>query len=229
MAVLALVILALIVALAVLPQYWVRRVIRRHSGHRPDFSGTGGQFARHLLDGMGLKHVLVEETAASDHYDPDIKAVRLSNNNYYGKSLSAIVIAAHEVGHAMQDATGYRPLQRRTKLARNARKYQTVGSLAVLTAPIIFLLAKSPVLIAAALLCGVVLMSVKIIMHVITLPVEFDASFGRALPLLRDGKFLTEQDLPAARSILKAAAFTYVAAAALSLLDGMRWLRTLRF
>ena len=79
------------------------------------------------------------------------------------------------------------------------------------------------------LAAGIAILSVTVMMHVFTLPVEFDASFKRALPVLEAGRFIPEQDLPAAREILRAAAFTYVAAAAVSLLDVMRWLRVLRF
>ena len=99
----------------------------------------------------------------------------------------------------------------------------------MLAAPVVLVLAKSPLIMGAALLAGLAIMSMTVVMHAMTLPVEFDAGFTRALPLLRDGNFVTEEDLPAARSILRAAALTYVAAAALSLLDIMRWLRFLRF
>ena len=95
--------LVLVLGLAVLPQMWVQRVIARHSVNRPDFPGTGGEFARHLLDGMKLGHVKVEETGLGDHYDPDAKALRLLPQHLEGRSLTALVIAAHETGHAMYD------------------------------------------------------------------------------------------------------------------------------
>ena len=110
--------LLFIIALAVLPSLWVRAVIARHSVNRPDLPGTGGELARHLLDGMGLPQVKVEETALGDHYDPELKAVRLMPDRFHGRSLSAAVIAAHEVGHAMQDATDLRLLKTRTRLAK---------------------------------------------------------------------------------------------------------------
>ena len=115
-----LLVLALVIGLAMLPQIWVRNVIARHSADRPDIPGTGGQFARHLLDEMKLNHVKVEETNLGDHYDPEAKAIRLLPQNMNGRSLAAVVIAAHEAGHAMQDATGYQPLQARTRLAKQA-------------------------------------------------------------------------------------------------------------
>jgi Zn-dependent membrane protease YugP len=106
------IVLALVFTLAVLPQLWVRRVIAAHDAERADFPGTGGEFARHILDEMKLGHVKVEETDAGDHYDPEAKAIRLLPKHFGGKSLAAVVIAAHETGHAMQDAVGYPPCRR---------------------------------------------------------------------------------------------------------------------
>ncbi|MFZ4809315.1 MAG: zinc metallopeptidase [Hyphomicrobiaceae bacterium] len=223
-----LVVLALILGLAFLPQMWVRGVIKRYGADRPDLPGTGGAFARHILDGMGLQAVRVEETTLGDHYDPQAKAVRLLPAHMRGRSLSAVVIAAHEVGHAMQDATGYGPLQARTRLAKQAQRIETVGSVVMLAAPVLLVLLKSPHLMIAQVLLGVLILGMGVVMHLVTLPVEFDASFRRALPVLKAGNYVGPDDMRAARKILTAAAFTYVAAAALSLLDVMRWLRALK-
>lgn len=220
--------LAVVLGLAMLPQLWVRNVIARHSADRPDIAGTGGQFARHLLDEMKLHHVKVEETDLGDHYDPDAKAIRLSPPNMHGRSLAAVVIAAHETGHAMQDATGYGPLQARTRLARQAIRIEKVGAIVMLAAPIMLVLARTPQVLLLEIAAGVVILGVSLAMHAFTLPVEFDASFRRALPVLKAGRYIPDADMPAARKILKAAAFTYVAAAAMSLLDVARWIRVLR-
>jgi Zn-dependent membrane protease YugP len=223
-----LLVLALVIGLAMLPQIWVRNVISRHSADRLDIPGTGGQFARHLLDGMKLHHVKVEETNLGDHYDPDDKAIRLLPQNMNGRSLAAIVIAAHETGHAMQDATGYKPLQARTRVAKQAVNIQKVGAIVMLAAPILMVLARTPNLLIIEIAAGVVILGLSIVMHAFTLPVEFDASFRRALPVLKEGGYIQDADMPAARQILRAAAFTYVAAAAMSLLDVARWIRILR-
>ncbi len=220
--------LAVVLGLAMLPQFWVRNVIARHSADRPDIAGTGGQFARHLLDEMKLHHVKVEETDLGDHYDPDAKAIRLSPPNMHGRSLAAVVIAAHETGHAMQDATGYGPLQARTRLARQAIRIEKVGAIVMLAAPIMLVLARTPQVLLLEIAAGVVILGMSLAMHAFTLPVEFDASFRRALPVLKAGRYIPDADMPAARKILKAAAFTYVAAAAMSLLDVARWIRVLR-
>jgi hypothetical protein len=221
--------LVLVLGLAVLPQMWVRNVIARHSGDRPDFAGTGGEFARHLLDEMKLGHVKVEETSLGDHYDPDAKVVRLLPQHLKGRSLTALVIAAHETGHAIQDATGYRPLKERTRLAKQAVQIEKVGAVVMLAAPIVMVLAKAPQLLIVEVIAGMLILGLALVMHAYTLPVEYDASFRRALPLLEAGRYIPEADMPAARQILRAAAFTYVAAAGMSLLDVARWFRVLRF
>ena len=222
------IILALVFVLAVLPQMWVGRVIARHSADRPDFPGTGSEFARHVLDEMNLNHVKVEETTLGDHYDPESKTVRLSPAHFNGRSLAAVVIAAHEAGHAMQDATGYPPLAARTRLAKQAIRMEKIGAVVMLAAPVVMALAKAPHILLIEVFAGVMIFALSILLHAVTLPVEFDASFGRALPILKGGRYIEERDMPAAKDILRAAAFTYVAAAAMSLLDIARWFRVLR-
>lgn len=225
----ALIVIAAFVAILVLPQLWVTSVIKRHGVERVDIPGTGGELARHLLDGMKLQSVKVEETDAGDHYDPIEKVLRLSPQHMNGRSLSAVVVAAHEVGHAMQDATGYCPLQARTKLARQAHVIETIGSVVMLAAPLLMALTHTPYALLFELAAGVVLLATSMLMHAVTLPVEFDASFRRALPVLEQGGYVKPADMPAARQILRAAAFTYVAAAAMSMINVLRWLRVLRF
>ena len=223
-----LIIAAMIVGLALLPQVWVRRVIDRHSAHRPDFPGTGGEFARHLLERLGLEGVKVEETKLGDHYDPEAKAVRLLPAHMRGRSLAAVVIAAHEVGHAMQDAAAYPPLQKRTRLAKQAQKVESVGAIVMLAAPILMIVSKSPHLLLLQGFFGILILSLTILIHASTLPMEYDASFRRALPVLKAGGYIPAKDMRGARQILRAAAFTYVAAAAMSLFNVMRWFRMLR-
>lgn len=225
----ALIVIAVLVAIVVFPQIWVSSVIKRHSEPRDDIPGTGGELARHLLDGMKLNDVKVEETEQGDHYDPIAKAVRLTPQHMNGRSLAAVVIAAHEVGHAMQDATAYPPLQARTKLARQAQTIETVGAVVMLAAPLVMALLRTPHALLLELAAGFILLGTSLLMHAVTLPVEFDASFRRALPVLERGGFLQQKDVPAARQLLRAAALTYVAAAAMSLINVVRWLQVLRF
>ena len=215
-------------ALVIVPRLWIASVFRRHGGQRQEIPWTGAEFARHLLDGMKLNHVKVEETEQGDHYHPLLKSVRLSTGHFHGRSLTAIVVAAHEVGHAMQDATGYAPLRTRTRIATTAGYIHKVGALFVIAAPVLAVLLRHPAGLVIGLVAAVLVNLTAVVMHAVTLPVEFDASFGRALPILKAGRYLDDKDMPAAKEILRAAAFTYVAAAAMSLLDVARWIRVLR-
>ena len=221
--------LLLILGAAFLPQVWVRRVIQKHAVDRADFPGTGAEFAQHLLGRLKLESVVVEPTLLGDHYDPSARAVRLSKENFDGRSLSAVVIAAHEVGHAMQDASGYGPLQTRTRLARIAGKFEKAGVWMMFLAPVLVILVRSPAAVVLEVGVAMFILSISLVLHLVTLPVEFDASFRRAMPVLETGGYLDDKDLPAARSILRAAALTYVAAAAMTMLNISRWLRVLRF
>ncbi len=217
-----------LLGLIFLPQIWVRSAIARHAKPRDDFPGTGGELARHLLDEAGLQSVEVEMTQAGDHYDPQDKIVRLSQAHYEGRSVSAIAIAAHEVGHALQDADGYRPMRVRTRYAGVVSKIERIGGVVMLATPVIAAITRAPSIIMFELATGLLILFSTVAFHLITLPVELDASFGRALPILKAGKYLDNKDLPAASHVLKAAAFTYVSVALVSLLDIARWLRILR-
>lgn len=223
-----LILILAVIGLAMLPQMWVKRVLAEHAHERADFPGTGGEFARHLLDEMKLNEVRVEETKDGDHYDPAAKAVRLLPQHMNGRSLSAVVVAAHEVGHAMQDATSYGPLAARTRLVKHAQRIEQFGAIVLLTAPVVMAVVKAPALVFVQIGAGLLIMASTILMHLTTLPVEYDASFRRALPVLKAGRYVSPDDMVAARRILKAAALTYVAAAGMSLLDVMRWIRVLR-
>lgn len=223
----------LIVALILLlllfgPQIWVNSVLRRHAGPRSDFPGSGGEFARHLLNQLHLDNVSVEVSNQGDHYDPQSRTLRLTPDNLKGKSLTAITVAAHEVGHALQHQLDYRPLRWRTRLAVVAQSVQQLGNGLFILAPLVAGITRAPSSALVMLLAGLVSFGSAALVHLVTLPVELDASFRRALPLLEAGGYLSEKDRRAARQILTAAAFTYVAGSLASLLNLWRWLRWLR-
>jgi len=218
-----------LLALVFLPSFWIKYVLRRHSIDRLDFPGTGGELATHLLKESGLDDVQVEITQDGDHYDPKDKTVRLTLGNHDGRSLTAVAIATHEVSHALQDSQGYKPLRLRTELAGYVNSIQQIGSFVLMATPLIGILTRAPSIILLELLAGLALIGTSAFAHAVTLPVEFDASFKRALPILEKGNFIPKADLPAARQILKAAALTYVAAALMDLLNISRWIRMLRF
>jgi uncharacterized protein len=209
------------------PQFWIKYTMAAHGKDRLDFPGTGGELARHLLDEAGLQEVKLERIPAGDHYSPAEKAVRLTPGNFDGKSVTAAAVAAHEVGHALQDRDGYAPLRIRQKLAGICITIERVGSILLFATPFIFALIRSPIVLVAEVVLALGILASTVVIHIFTLPTEFDASFRRALPVLQG--YLRPEDIPAARSVLKAAAYTYVAGALVSLLDIARWIRILRF
>ncbi len=217
-----------VLAVVVLPQFWVRRTLTRHAADRPDLPGTGGELARHLLDRFGLTDVKVDSTQAGDHYDPRTRTVRLTDPHLAGRSLSAVAVAAHEVGHAIQHANGERMLAWRQRLAKLASWTDKAAGAFFIAAPFLAVVARTPLALAALVGTGIALLGVRVVVTLITLPVEFDASFRKALPMLKDGGYLDGKDMPAVRSVLKAAALTYVAAALVTLVDLARWIRLLR-
>jgi Zn-dependent membrane protease YugP len=221
------IIAVLFLALTLLPALWARAVLRRYGSERRDYPGSGGELARHLLDRHGLHHVAVESTAQGDHYDPADRAVRLSAENFGGRSLTAVTVAAHEVGHALQDHAGYAPLAWRTRLVRVAQGAEKAGAALMLLLPVLTLATRAPSAGLVVFLAGLASFGGAILVHLVTLPVELDASYRRALPLLANG-YLPQVDLRPARQILTACAFTYVAASLFSVLNLWRWLAILR-
>ena len=222
------ILLVLLLAVVFGPSLWVRAVLARHGDDRPDYPGTGGELARHLLDEAGLAEVAVEATDRGDHYDPVAKTVRLRRENFDGRSLTAVTVAAHEVGHALQDGDGYIPLRARTQMTKSIGGLQRLGSMIVFAAFALGAISGSPGLALLGVGAGIVTMGSAVVIHLVTLPVEFDASFNRALPILDQGGYLPPGDLPAARRILRVCALTYVASSLASLLNLWRWIRFLR-
>lgn len=211
------------------PQLWAQYTFKRYSKPRDDIAGNGAELARHLLERLGMSHVKVEQTnEGEDHYDPTNKVVRLGPKNYGIKSLTAITVAAHEVGHAIQDHQQEAKLALRTRLVAVAQVVQQLGAGLLVLLPIIALISRSPVIGVLMFLAGIASMGVATIVHFVTLPVEYDASFNKALPILIEGNYIDDKDRPAARRILKAAALTYVAASLASLLNLWRWIAILR-
>jgi Zn-dependent membrane protease YugP len=211
------------------PQWWAQRTFKRYAATRADIPGSGAELAHHLLQRLDMPHVKVEQTReGNDHYDPSSKTVRLGPRNYTDNSLTAITVAAHEVGHAIQDHR-HEPMHAlRHKLVSLATHLQRFGAGMLVLIPLLTLLTRSPRLDLLVLLAGLASLGMAALVHLVTLPVELDASFNKALPILFEGNYIAEKDRPAARRILKAAALTYVAASLASLLNLWRWLAILR-
>jgi len=210
------------------PGLWVKHVMDSHREARSDFPGTGGELARHLLDTHGLGNVAVEITPHADHYDPERKVVALTTKNHDEPSVTAVAVAAHEVGHALQDQQGYAPLKLRQRMVKTAAVTDRIGSLALFAMSMLGSVVVSPRLLIAGVAAVVLMGTIRVIVHLITLPMEIDASFKRALPILINGQYLPQEDIPAARSVLKAAAYTYVAGSLIQILNLFRFFRYFR-
>ncbi len=219
----------LFIAVIVGPALWVRRVMRRYGKPEDRYSGTGSALAEHLLAQEGIEGVGVDRAPeGADHYDPTSRTVRLSPSNYDGRSLTAISVAAHEVGHAVQHHAGFKPLMLRSKLVVALAPLERAGAAMLFMAPIIGAVTRAPAPTLLTVLAGFLVLGSSIVVHLVTLPTEIDASFGRALPLLKKHNILHAGDEPHARRILRAAAWTYAAAALVSLFNIARWWAILR-
>jgi Zn-dependent membrane protease YugP len=201
-------IVAFVVSLAV--SGWLRSTYGRWSKVGNSSGLTGAQVAEAILKANNITNVRVEATRGqlTDHYDPRSRVVRLSQGIYDHASVAGMAVAAHEVGHAIQHARSYAPLQWRSALAPVAG----IGSQFGIFAAMIGLMLGA----AGLLQIGIVLFSAAVVFQVITLPVEFDAS-RRALVQLNQLGLVTDRDSAGARSVLSAAAMTYIAAAATSI------------
>lgn len=177
---------------------------------------TGMEVARRILDSNNLYNVEIIETPGelSDHYDPRTKKVNLSPAVYRGNSISSMSIAAHEVGHAIQDSVGYYPLKFRSALAPVASLSSHVVWILIMLG---FMLQ-----IMSLINIGIILFSIVVLFQIITLPVEFNAS-KRALDNLKTG-FVSEYEISGSREVLKAAALTYVAAALTGIMQLLRFI-----
>ena len=223
-----LLLLGLILIVIYGPQLWVQSVLSRYNRvNEKNFPGNGGELARHILDKYQLDEVNIEATELGDHYDPEARTVRLTRDKLEGRTLTAITVAAHECGHALQHAAGESLFVMRTRLARSAIWAQRIGSFLLFAAPILVLLFKLPSIALINIAGAFLIMGFAVVMHLFTLPVEIDASFNKALPILESG-YLDETQKHAARRILRAAAWTYVAASLATLLNFWRWLAVLR-
>jgi Zn-dependent membrane protease YugP len=224
-----LMLLVLLLVLIFGPQLWVRWVLARYNRLEESFPGTASEFARHLLDRFNLQHVRVEAApqGAGDHYDPITQCVRLTDDKLERRSLTAITTAAHEVGHAIQHALGYGPFRLRLVLVRIAQIAEKSASFLLFAVPVLALVTRTPSMGLVTLVAAVAAMGVSLMVQLITLPVEWDASFKRAMPILVSG-YLPADRHAEARQILRACALTYVASSLAGLLSFWRWVALLR-
>lgn len=189
--------------LAFIAQIWLKSTYASAMKKAAPLSGAAA--ARHILDSAGLYDVSIEQIPGqlSDHYDPGAKVLRLSPDVYQSRSLAAVGIAAHEAGHAIQDAKHYAPLVLRN-LAVPTASFGSGASWILLLIGMIFNF-------KFLMLAGIILFGCVVVFQLINLPVEFDAS-SRAKRILVDLNIVPQEDMPAVRNMLYAAALTYVAA-----------------
>lgn len=220
---------AVLAVLVYVPSFWVRRVMQKYSAERTDLPGTGGELAEHLIKRFQLDGVTVEETQPfRDHFDPKDQVVRLSPDNFNGKSLTAIAVATHEVGHAIQFHRKEKIFELRKRYLPKAQLLNQAGVAIMWAFPIIAIGLRNPFAVGIVISLSLLLQLAGAFAYLIILPEEWDASFNKALPILIDGEYVQENQIPSVRKILKAAALTYFAAALANVLNVGRWFMILK-
>lgn len=196
-------------------QYKVKNTFKKYNDIRVNSNLTGAEAARKILLNNNLSNIEIKQTDGklSDHYDPKNKTLNLSSDVYNNNTISAVGVAAHEVGHAIQDKEDYKPLSLRASLVPAAN----IGSSFGLPLAIFGFFIRADFLI----MTGFVLFSAAFLFHLVTLPVEFNAS-NRAISNLKSSNLLSDKEINGAKKVLKAAAFTYVATTLVALANLLR-------
>lgn len=204
------------ILLTIYAQFKISSTYKRYSKIRSQSGLTGAQTARELLNSNGLYDVRVEITRGklSDHYDPRTRVINLSEDVYKGSSLSSVAVAAHETGHALQHAAGYFPMSLRSSFVPVANLGSGAGTILIMAG--LFIPSYGWLLDF-----GIFAFAFAVLFQIITLPVEYNASH-RALSLLQEGNMLGSEEIGGARSVLNAAALTYIAAALAAVLQLVR-------
>lgn len=211
----------LLVLIGVVLSLWaqgrVTSTFNKYSRVRSRTGMTGAEAARRLLNAQGIYDVTVRQVSGNltDHYDPRTKTVNLSESVYHASSVAAIGVAAHECGHAMQHNEGYAPLRFRSALVPAANFGSSLSWPLILIGLIVGGLGSPLVQI------GILMFTLAVLFQLVTLPVEYNAS-GRAVRLLDSQGILSGDEVSGTRKVLNAAALTYVAAAATSILQLLR-------
>lgn len=206
---------AIIALIPIIAQVRVKKTFKKYSQVPTSMGMSGAEVARKILDDHGLQNVAVVEHQGflSDHYNPISKTVNLSTDNYHGHSIAGAAVAAHEVGHAIQDAEGYAFLRFRHAMVPVANISANLAWIFLL----IGLISRLP----GMLLPGIILMGAGVLFQLVTLPVEFNASSRALNEVVSLGLFRNDEEY-GARKVLNAAAWTYVAAAAVAVIELLR-------
>ncbi len=203
-------------------QQRVQGTYEKYSQVESTLGMTGAQVAETILKRMGVENVSVEPVAGvlSDHYDPSAKAVRLSEGIYGSSSLAAAAVAAHECGHVLQDVEGYQAMNLRAALVPAVNLGSNIGPLLIMAG---MALGAAGGISMMFVYIGLILFASTLVFHLVTLPVEFDAS-ARALRLIDEYGILQGEENTGARKVLDAAALTYVATALYSFLQILQYI-----
>ena len=208
------------IALLILVPLWaqskVKSTYKKYSKKPTSSQMTGAEVARKILDDNGLYHVQIGETKGTltDHYDPRKKVIKLSQGIYHGRSMASSAVAAHEVGHAIQDQEEYAFMRFRSALVPIANFGSNISFILILAG--IFLYMSNLILV------GIIFMSAAVLFQLVTLPVEFDAS-NRAMTQLVSVGVIRNNEERETKKVLNAAALTYVAAALVAVAELMRF------
>jgi uncharacterized protein len=211
--------------LVLIPQLLVKSTYAKYSEIDNAQNLSGSDVAKAILKSSGITDIQVEpvEGELTDHYDPSNKVVRLSEKNYYGKSIAALGVSAHEIGHVLQDKTGFVPMKLRSAIVPAANIGQSLGPILIMVGIGLRAVAHIGGMSDLIALTGIIFYGAIVVFHIITLPVEFDASF-RAIALLSNGGYIEVNEKPAAQKVLGAAAMTYVATALYALMELLYWI-----
>lgn len=208
--------------LSIIAQAKVNSTYKKYSSKLTGRNLTAEQAARSILDANGLTNVRIESVSGrlTDHYDPRANVIRLSDSVRTSTSVAAVGVAAHEAGHAVQHAVGYVPIKVRNAIVPVAN----IGSVAGPYLIMIGLLLSGMGLVSDVFVnAGIWFFSAAVLFQIVTLPVEFNAS-NRAIKILSEGMYLESDEVPAVKKVLGAAAMTYVAAAAVSVANLLRFI-----
>ncbi|HJC35693.1 MAG TPA: zinc metallopeptidase [Candidatus Merdibacter merdavium] len=206
------------ILLAVIAQGWLSSTYSKYRAVANARGLSGAECARYILHRNGLDHIRVEMSRGgtlSDHYDPRAGVIRLSADIYQGTSIASLSVAAHECGHAIQHKENYAPLKIRDTMVPVVNLANQIGWVALFLGLVLFYRSST------LLMVGGIMLLVVLAFQLITLPVELNAS-SRALKILRADGMIMEQERPMASTMLKAAAFTYVASVLSTLLQILR-------
>ena len=200
--------LIVLLSISILPVIWINYVFKKNDEILPNMPFNGIEFGNQLIKELELKDVCLEKTLIGDHYDLDQRKVKVGEDRLRKKSLTSISIICHEIGHAIQHAENYTPLITRTKLVKNTLWINKIAFAVIyIGLPIIFATGYLP-LIKVCILLILLSLFIGVVIHLVTLEVELNASFNKAMPIIKKKIPAVYHD--SCRSILRAAAFTYV-------------------